>query len=300
MTPSGSERRIRPWLYFALAYAWTWLFWLSAALGGRSADPFPASLLIGLGGVGPLVSALLLVYRTLDGQGRQDYWRRLIEWRRIAPRWYAVILLLPLGLTGLAALFDLGLGGAGLQLEAAASLLAQPLSILPFVLFYLVFGPLPEEMGWRGLALPGLQARRTALAASLILGAVWALWHLPLFFVRGSFQSALGVGTPAFWAFMLGIVPLSVVYTWIFNNNRSSTLSAILFHFAVNATGQLFALSQRGELLLFGLWIALAALVTVVWGPERLSRGEEEAALAGGCRGEGWPLRSATGRHGTL
>jgi membrane protease YdiL (CAAX protease family) len=135
---------------------------------------------------------------------RRDYWRRLVSPSRIAPVWAAVIALPVPTLTGLSALVDRLLGGTGLQLEAAASLLQRPLAILPFLAFVLLFGPLPEEMGWRGYA---LHVEWTALASSLRVGLAWALWHLPLFLIEGTYQHGLGLGTGRFWAFMVVIPP---------------------------------------------------------------------------------------------
>jgi membrane protease YdiL (CAAX protease family) len=277
MGSQADTRRLRPWLFFALTIVWSWTFLLPAVAAGLTADTLPVPVLRALAGIGPLVAALVLVYLTLDRSGRRDYWRRLLSPARIGARWFAAIFLIPPVLTALAAAVDLLLGGYGLHLEGAARLLEQPLTIVPYVLFILVFGPLPEEMGWRGYALDGLQARRSALTASLVLGAAWAVWHLPLFLISGTYQAGLGVGTAAFWLFMVAIIPQSVVITWIYNNTRRSTLSAVLFHFVVNLTGELFALSPRADALLVALWLALAVGVVAIWGPARLSR---QAALA--------------------
>jgi membrane protease YdiL (CAAX protease family) len=93
--------------------------------------------------------------------------------------------------------------GSGIQPEALADLARQPLLIVPMFLFWLIFGPVPEEPGWRGYALDGLQARRSALPADLILGVVWALWHLPLHSMRGTWQAdAVGFATQQFWFHM--------------------------------------------------------------------------------------------------
>jgi len=206
-----------------------------------------------------------------------------VDFRRIPLRWYGVIFLTVPAITALAALVDRLLGGQGLRLEAAARFLEQPLQVLPFALFILLFGPLPEEIGWRGYALDRLQARRcpefieawNALASSLILGVAWAVWHLPQFFVRGTYQHGLGFGSPSFWMFMLGGTTVSsILYTWIYNNTGRGTLSAILFHFVQNFTGELFELSVRAELYSFLLTIVAAMLVVLVWGPKTLTRRE--------------------------
>jgi membrane protease YdiL (CAAX protease family) len=260
-----------PWLFFALTYGWSWLLWVPAALSGLSADELAAQVLIVLGGVSPMLLAVALTYITQERQGRRAYWQRAIQFGRIKLRWYAVIFLTVPLLTVLAALLDVLLGGSGGRPEAMTRFLSQPLAILPFAIFMLFFGPVPEELGWRGYALDRLQMKWNALRSSVILGAVWALWHLPLFFVDGTYQNGLGVGTLSFWIFMLEIIPKSILITWIFNNTRRSTLSAVLLHFMDNFTGELFELTARAELYQFMLWIAASIVVTAVWGPKTLT-----------------------------
>jgi membrane protease YdiL (CAAX protease family) len=265
-----------PWLFFALTYGWSWLFWVPGALSGLSADEPAIQVLIALGGISPVLFAVALTYITQDREGRRAYWERAIQFGRIKLRWYVVIFLTVPLLTALAALLDVLLGGSGGRLEAAKRFLSQPLAILPFVVFMLFFGPVPEELGWRGYALDLLQMKWSALESSLVLGVVWALWHLPLFFVDGTYQNSLGVGTLVFWIFMLEVVPKSILITWIFNNNRGSTLSAVLLHFMDNFAGELFELTARAELYQFVLWIAAAIVVIAVWGPKTLTRKHDD------------------------
>ena len=94
---------------------------------------------------------------------------------------------------------------------------------------------------------------------------VWSLWHLPTFFIRDSYQASLGIGTPAFWLFFAGIVPLTFAFTWIYNNTGRSTLAVILFHSMVNFTGELIALSERADTLSIALWFVVAIGITVIW-----------------------------------
>jgi membrane protease YdiL (CAAX protease family) len=265
--------RTYSWQFFAIALGLSWLFWIPAVLTGQDVLTFPVVLLLVLGGVGPALGAFLLLYRTQDVAGRRDYWHRLAGFRRISARWYAVILLAVPLLTGLGLLMDVLTGGRVPSFDAAARFLSRPLTILPFAASTLIVGPLPEELGWRGYALGQLQARWTALKSSLVLGLLWGLWHLPLFFMVGYYHhDHVGVGTLRFWLFFINIVALSVLYSWVFNNNRRTTLSAILFHFMTNFTGELFTLPVRVEAYKT-LWIVIAAIaVTFVWGPSTLAR----------------------------
>jgi hypothetical protein len=144
----------------------------------------------------PLAVAAGLTHLKHDRPFQRDYWRRIIDFRRISGCWYAVIILYTPVKSGLAALIDILLGGEGIAPEVLARFAEQPLLIVPTIIFWLLFGPVPEEPGWRGYALDGLQARRNALSASLIVGVVWSLWHLPLFFIEGTWQAEqVGLGT---------------------------------------------------------------------------------------------------------
>ena len=268
-----TETRLNPWLFFALVFSLSWGFWIPAAILSASGATLATRLLHYAGGLMPVAVTVALLYLRQTPAFRSDFWRRATEFKRIGIRWYAVILLTVPVLTALGALGDLLLGGKGLELEAAARFVGQPWTLLPFALFVLVFGPLPEELAWRGYILDGLQIKWNALTSSLILGAAWTVWHLPLFFIQGSYQYGLGLGTAQFWLYMMDKVPESVLMTWIYNNNRSSTLSAIGIHFSINLVGELFDLSLRAEEIAILLWIVVATGVAALWGPERLAKG---------------------------
>ncbi|MFC2064244.1 type II CAAX prenyl endopeptidase Rce1 family protein, partial [Chloroflexota bacterium] len=224
------------------------------------------------GGVMPTVTTLIFLYFFSDEIVRRDYWRRLIDLKRISKGWYAVILLTVPALMLTGVLIDLLLGGSGAEAGTAAEIFRSPLTLIPFVIFIFLFGPLPEEMAWRGIALDGLQRVRNAFSASVFLGVMWTLWHLPLFFIEGTYQYGLGVGTDGFWLYMLDKVPVSIVMTWIFNNNRRSTAAAVLLHFMINFVGELFDLSLRAEQIAVAGWWLLAVLIVIIWKPHRFVR----------------------------
>ncbi len=258
-----------PWPFFALVYTWSWLFWLPAGLFGLEVNEPPAPILIALGGIGPMVVAVALTYATQDHAGWRDYWKRVFDLKRISLRWYAVLLLAVPAITGLAVLLDILLGGQGAYLEAHFR--SNLVSILPFAVFTVFFGPFPEELGWRGYALDRLQEKHSALTSSLLLGAAWALWHLPLFLIEDTYQNNLGLGSPAFWLYAGVMIPQSILMTWIYNHTQRSTLSAVLFHFMINFVGGLFALSARADLYQAAVWAIAAIAVVVIWGPRALT-----------------------------
>ena len=152
-----------------------------------------------------------------------------------------------------------------------APFLSAPLTLVPFALRVFVHGPFPEELGWRGYVLDRLQARWNALVSSLILGVIWALWHMPLFFIKDMLHYSEGVGSPWFWQFMVGVIPMAVILTWIFNNTRRSTLAAILFHFMANLTYQLANVTAGTNFYSTLLWIIAAIAVVALWGAGTLT-----------------------------
>ena len=178
-------------------------------------------------------------------------------------------------LMAIAALLGVVSGGDGTPVqigETVTPYLSAPLMIVPFALRGFLHGPFPEELGWRGYVLDRLQARWNALVSSLILGAIWALWHLPLFFIKDMYHYSQGAWSAWFWLFMVGIIPLAVIFTWIFNNTRRSTLAAILFHFMANLTYEVARPTARTNFYAVLLWIIAAIAVVAFWGTGTLTR----------------------------
>ncbi len=260
--PSGSQWS-RVWVYFAVAFGVSWLIEIVLAFSGVSMVAAYSPVLLSLAAAGPAIAAIGLTYLTQDKMGRCDYWLRIMDIRRISLRWYLVIFLLPAALLGLAALLDFLLGGKGWTFGAQV----RQFSVNPFYLIIIAFlAPTLEEFGWRGYALDRLQLGWNALFSSLILGFFWALWHLPIFFIKGTYQYSLGVGSLAFWTYMISVIPLTFLFTWIYNNNGRSTLSAILFHIVIDVTAEAFSITERAYVYFVVLIFLAAMLITIIWG----------------------------------
>jgi membrane protease YdiL (CAAX protease family) len=254
--------------YLALALGWSALSWAGSAFLGGPDRPMGRWLFLA-GGAGPPVLALILTHIREEPRTRKDFWVRIVDPRRIGWRWAIPTLLAHPAIVALAFLLDVALGGA---VPHPAPEAQHPLALSQLAFFVFWFGPLPEEIGWRGFALDRLQLRMRALRASLVLGAVWALWHVPLFFVPGTFQHDLGIASVRFWLFLASILPLSVLITWVYNSTRRSTLAAVLFHFSGNLCGEIFAKSDRVAALELGLLVLAAVVLTIVFGSDHLSR----------------------------
>lgn len=262
-----------PWLFLAAAVGLTWAFWLPAIVLGVSFDSAAGALLLLTGLASPGVAGVVFVYLVYDERGRTDFWNRVINVRRFGARWLVVILLVPLGVTLLAGVVEVPFGGAGpVWGEGVSRFGVDPLAILP-ALFFATLPPLLEELGWRGYALDRLQLRRSALSASVILGVVWSVWHLPLFFIEGSYQhDAVGFATMEFWLFMTGIVALSPTFTWIYNNTERSILGIIVLHGWVNFTAEIIVVP---EIIYYPLWFVLAGVLVAMLGAKTLTTADE-------------------------
>jgi len=149
--------------------------------------------------------------------------------------------------------------------------LSQPI-IIVIAFFYILFlgGPLEEEFGWRGYALDRLQMKFNALISSVILGIIWGLWHIPLFFMPGQdiYRNVPILG------FIAGAVFLSILFTWIYNNTGGSILAVLLFHTTSNLAQFVFPAiaTTWGGLISVILNVVVVVIIIFVYGAKRMIR----------------------------
>ncbi len=248
--------------FVALTYLLSWVAWSPIVLGVSDLT----TLFIIAGGFGPLVAAGLLT-RFL-GESVREWAGQVLRWRVPARYWILAFTLPGISIVAASALHIAFLGGQFAP-EPLGSLALYPLLLLQVFLI----GGGNEELGWRGFALPRLQTRYSALVASLVVGVVWAAWHLPLFVVAGSSQA----GDPIHF-YVVSVVALSVVFTWLYNQTGGSVLLTMVLHASVN-TGGLLYLAGGGAALqtdigngLYAVaFVVVALLILSKFGPKRLA-----------------------------
>ena len=254
-----ADHRLELLGFVALTFALSWGFWglMLAAFDGDNLG----GLVGPIGAFGPPLAALLLASKERE---TRPFWAGIGRWR--IGWWWVAVALIPFAvlLIGWAALLALGLPVIPDETPA--------LMTLPLVIIFLVlFGGGQEEPGWRGFALPRLQAHVNALAASVLLGVVWAAWHLPLFLFPASGQAGLSLGV--YFPYVIG---LSVILTSVFNSTGGSVLAVMVLHALVNVAGGFIPMrvSATAELAtLVAVWIVAAVLISA-YGPTHLSRRE--------------------------
>lgn len=232
--------------FFVLAYGVTWLLWSPVLF--LQLPPFnpathaPALYVLPGIAIGVTGSAFLMTAVTQSRAGVDRLLQRLVLWRVNLP-WYAVaVLLIPLTQVLVAM--------ALVHPEALGALEPKGLLLYPAAYAaHFFFGPLFEESGWRGFALPRLQHRYGPLGGTLLLGILWSGWHfflyVPVWFQAGN----IGEGLMGSGLFVLTTTSMSFVFTWLFNNTQASLLLSILLHGSVDGTATyLQVLAEKGIL----------------------------------------------------
>jgi membrane protease YdiL (CAAX protease family) len=261
MSRKGFLKRHPEVLFVLLSY----VFVVAAVVLVRSVD-LPWMPLLVLGSWTPTLAAWIVLGPVL--RERRGLQRLLAGWGkwRVGLRWY-LIALSPLFLVPLAARAYLVAGG-----RASEPVQSAGPALLMSAATSLITGAMGEEPGWRGFLLPRLQERFNALTSSLIVGGVWALWHLPLWFLPGGLWDAV-----PYWAFSLAAIASSVLFTFVHNNTGGSLLMATVIHFAfnfgVNAAGILGWLPPPsvGWPLISLVYSVYAVVIVIAAGPAELS-----------------------------
>jgi len=217
-----------------------------------------------LGGFVPSLLAIFLTWKKEGMSGLRLLGRRIIHFK-FGWQWYVLTFLIVIaGTAGQLSIYKL----LGYTFKGHL-FLAQMGSFLPL----LFLGPLSEEIGWRGYAMEKLQTRWNALISSLIIGLVWALWHLPLFMMVGT---SFHVSGYSFIGFLIKMMSCSILYTWLYNSTQQSLWSAILFHWLYSYAAQVVtsgvSLSSLYNWFEFLPFVIMAAVVVLIWRPQTLNR----------------------------
>jgi membrane protease YdiL (CAAX protease family) len=275
--PTGSMLdRHRTAAFFLLTIAISWVLWLPLAVEGLvDSLPIPPTALVVAGGFGPMLAAAVLTWAT--GDSLRAWASQALRWR-VRPRWYLLAIGVPIAAT---AIWAIALATTGVPIDPSvlSERLVGYVSAFVFVFF---LGGGQEELGWRGFALPRLQAEFGASIASVVIGVVWAIWHLPLIAVPGAGASGGGV---VFLAYAVGVVGLSFVFTWVYNGTGGSVLLAMVLHAGVNTAGALMPVRRAAAAELSPVVLTvvqtgafwLVALAVLVVSGRRLSHGSEDA-----------------------
>jgi membrane protease YdiL (CAAX protease family) len=259
--------------FFVMAYAFSWIVWSPWVLSEDGVGLLPYQLsgwttgLLNAAAIllGPTLSGFIMTGITEGREGIRRLLHRIVLWR-VGLRWYLFALIgipvvMALGTLilpeGLASLLGLGPGYVLTYLST-------------YVLVVILGGPLFEEPGWRGFALPRLQPLHGPLVGTIILGLLWALWHLPEFLVPTWAATSGGSSFLAIVKFVVIAITFAIVTTWVFNNTKGSVFMAILVHASIDTfsvpVGSLGSPSAVGNSILLSFGVLALVLVVLTRG----------------------------------
>ena len=249
--------------YVVLAYAFSWCWWVPMAVSGTVVDPgqgWPTHL---PGLLGPALAAIVVIGVSEGRAGLADLWSRVVRWR-VGWVWYAIIaataamMLIPIVAT------------PGVVPGDFVAYSGAPSAGLAVVIYVILVNGFGEEIGWRGFLADRLLDRRCRSVTALIVWVVWATWHLPLFWVVGTFRG-LGVGGTIGW--IIGIGFGSVILTWMYQSSGRSILVVALWHAAYNFTTATTA--SAGLAAAISSTIVIVASVVILCLPSSWQRPDE-------------------------
>jgi len=232
-------------------------------------DPSIYTTLNVIGGAIPTILGLSLYYREEGKPKLREVLARGIDPRKIGKLWWLPLLLLIPLLNGAALALGILTGGPVPNLS-----MLQTWYLIP-ILFIVGFIPISnafrEEFGWRGYAIERLQVKYGALTTSIIIGFVWGLWHLPLRYFPGGVEVYSGI---PIWVFMINTITISIMMTWLYNNNRGSIFTGVVFHVMLNLTPSIFPFGQTDLGVYFNmvLYVVAAVLIILYYGAPTLKK----------------------------
>lgn len=253
-----------PWRFLLLTYGISWILWaLLAATQIDITTNLRVGLIYVLGGFGPTIAGIITVHTTQNLLEMRNFWQRVLQPRRIQPRWLLVILgLYPTTLLLSFAIVAM-IGGNPPQFDYLGELLRDPALLVIIALSVLLIGPVSEELGWRGYLQDWLQKRFSPLVSSLWMGFAWWLWHVPLVLVVGSDMYGSAIDATFVFGFLGTTILYSILFTWVYNHNQRSVLAAILMHFSVNLSTNLLVAPPDVFMVELFLLMGIAVLVIV-------------------------------------
>ncbi|ACL23400.1 Abortive infection protein [Chloroflexus aggregans DSM 9485] len=268
MSGEKMSKHLVVWFYI-LAFGISWLGWIPTVIGSHGIAPFinPSfQFLLICSAVGPALAAVIVTQIAYGKEQVGNLLKALIQWR-VGLVWYLVGLVGPFALLLVAQGVTTFFGLSATQPTPQGDVFSLALATFLMSLFANPW----EEVGWRGFARPHLQKRYTAVVATFIVGMLWGLWHLPLFFWKGN-----PISEYPFLPWFISTVAGSFIYTWLYNSTNGSLLLVTLFHIALNTFS--VVISGVSIITLALLEVVVALVLVVIVGGANLSRRERDCA----------------------
>lgn len=250
----------KPFRFYFIVFSMTWFFWLLAIIFYNSSLLF---LFMFLGLIMPAIIALVTIFTSNNKNLKNDFKQKIFNFYKIKPFYiflailfFALIVLLSIGCSVL-------FGGSPNQFSFTSDFsfsIAGSSALLTILLASFI-----EELGWRGYGEDAIGSYFNWFKESILFGCIWSCWHLPLFFIPGSYQFCLReMGLIYVFNFMISVVPLNFLQTWVYVKNDRSMLATIIFHLFVNIMQEKIAMTPETKCIETFFVILMATFVVLM------------------------------------
>ena len=252
-----------PFRFFLITFIWSWMIWTPLVLGNLGIIPVADKLLstltlpvIMLGVFGPLAGALFVLHLEKDKGSSRKYLRSFLDFH-LGWKAYIIPIIIFGGSTFVAWFFP------ELSAEKRLPMLLPSIWLfIPYLIFMILLGGGQEEFGWRGYALPLLENKFGIWSANIILGIIWAFWHIPLWFIKGTSQTYMN-----FAGFILLMIGYSFILSWIRKISGNRPFSGLYVHGLFNAFIPFMPtliMQKNSPQIRFWIWVTLTFLIGVL------------------------------------
>lgn len=249
------QYRYRPVLFFAMAYLFTWIFWIPAIFTPESISP----ILMLLGLIAPAAVSTVFILASGSDALKQDLKNKIVGFYKV--KWlnvlWAVIVFAFVIVCSilLSLLFGQSIGQFSFTEDFSFTGVGIAGAFLTIALASII-----EEVGWKGYCEDSIGNYMNWFRESLIFGVLWSLWHFPLLFIRGTYQASLMVNPLYVINFFVSGIPMGFVITWVYLASDRSILACMIFHFFVNFMQEKIAMTQETKIV----ETVVITLVTVI------------------------------------
>ena len=248
----------KPKRFYIIVFALTWLFWGLAIIFKNTSALFVLML---LGLIMPATVAVVTVLTSKNKALKDDFKRKLVRFYRIKPLSLLFAIIVFILIAVISIFISLLFGGSIDQLsftEDFSFSIGGASSLLVILLASII-----EEVGWRGYGEDAVGSYHNWFTESLIFGCIWATWHLPLFWINGTYHYGLREMGPIYMInFLVSTIPFDFIQTWVYVKNRRSMLATIIFHIFVNITQEKLAMTPETKII--QTFVVIAASVIIV------------------------------------
>ena len=250
----------RPVRFYATVFACTWGCWLAAILLKEGAV-CTVALVLGL--LAPSITAVVTVFSSGDARLKEDFKQKLTGLYRLSPRTIIQAILVFCAIVLASILLSTLFGQSLDQLSFTEGFTFEGPG-LASALVTILLASVVEEVGWRGYGEDAIAQYNCWFKESILFGCIWALWHLPLFWIPGTYHYGLwDLGLLYVLNFFVSTVPFGFLTTWVYVKSKRSMLACIIFHLFVNFAQEKIALTPETKCV-ETLVVAVAAVLIVL------------------------------------